>query len=47
MGCSTKTVKRYEDRGLLQRARVKKTGAHYFLDDVVTLANKIELNLAA
>ncbi len=39
LGCHTKTVKRYEDRGRLEQAHVNRPGAHYFLDDILKLQN--------
>ncbi len=37
LGCSTKTVERYEKRKRLPRANVPMRGAHYFRDDVLKL----------
>lgn len=34
LGCSTKTLQRYEKKGLIEQASVKRPGVHYFLDDV-------------
>ena len=37
LGCSTKTIGRYEKQGRLPRAHVSKPGAHYFHADVAKL----------
>ena len=37
LGCSTKTIKRYEKRKRLPRANVPMRGAHYFRSDVLAI----------